>query len=164
MTHTGNSPASTTKVWRGDPDAPRWNPNVPFPPTAAATASRNAGHTIVNGTTRQPISPTNSQKRAQATLSSSKSSSSSAALPIVSLEARPATPVLRLDSTLAKTLMPKYEQDIGGCVWTNGVDPHVKYRHPITSSHVVGWENKSLEFFGIGQHGTRDNKKLYGWE
>ncbi len=81
---------------------------------------------------------------------------------------RPVTPVLYLELDHAKTLVAGLQQDIGGCVSTNGVDPHVKYRHPLTTSHRVGWNvaNTTLEFFGVAQHATKPltTRRLYGWD
>ena len=76
------------------------------------------------------------------------------------------TPILHLDHPHVQTLRSGYHQDVGGCVWTAGVDPAVKYRHPLTTSHNIGWnvQNSALEFFGPGPHAIRDlsTQRLYG--
>lgn len=151
---------STTKVWRGDPDAPRWDPKTrEFINTNKSSPSRAAGQSIING--QQTIKQQHQQQQQQQESDSTRFDSVDGV--------RPSTPVLSLDLALAKTLMPKYEQDIGSCVWTNGVDPSAKYRHPILASHQIGWKAPAtLEFFtrGAGPNATRDlsTKRLYGWD
>ena len=205
--------AAATKTWRGDPDAPRW------PPAPTTTASRN-GANIVNGgqtaragplSQRYPESPPPETRRTQpahlqATLNlfshpvppshphHNLRATPPASVPALNLDplVRPATPVLHLDLALAKTMMPKYEQDIGGCVWTNGVDPTEvstftpskthscctaaycllfalclqKYRHPLLASHRIGWDasQRTLEFFPRHAQGARQLRPetLYG--
>jgi len=81
---------------------------------------------------------------------------------------RPVTPVLFLDHATARALIPAYQQDIGGCVQTNGADPHVKYRFPLTTSQRIGWNvaNTTLEFFPQPARPVRtlSNRRLYGVE
>lgn len=101
----------------------------------------------------------------------SSSSATAASIPPLNFSAaRPATPVLHLDLEHALTLSARTLQEVGGSVWTNGLDPATKYRHPLTTSHRIGWNledpNKTLEFFGVNQHATRELsiKRLYGWQ
>lgn len=200
------------KVWRGDIDAPMWNPSKPGETTTQRAAAQimaekqQSGRNHISPSRQHPTPPSDFQRTQQQQQAPApvvprhlQSSYSSFAPPartqyrptaaadtggVPSLDlapfgqqqqshansppaVRPTTPVLHLDLQMARTLKPQYLQDIGSCVWTNGVDPSVKYRHPLLSSHRVGWgiQNKTLEFFGRSTHAARDlsNKTLYGW-
>lgn len=193
--------ANAPKVWRGDPDAPIWNPARPGETTSQRAAlqmlaeKQSSRHSAQpTSTQRYPASERNSQAPAdvprhlqstyasfapparrqpqysEPAAASSSSSSVPAGVPALELapNGRPKTPVLHLDLQTAKTLKPQYLQDIGSCVWTNGVDPAVKYRHPLTTSHQVGWaiQNRTLEFFGSHAQAARSlsASALYGWQ
>jgi hypothetical protein len=79
---------------------------------------------------------------------------------------RPVTPVLHLDLHTARCLIPSYQQSIGGSVQTLGVDPHIKYRFPLTTNQRIGWNiaNTTLEFFPPTARPVRvlSNRRLYG--
>lgn len=61
----------------------------------------------------------------------------------------------RLDARTALALQPQMIQGVGASIATPGVDPQLKYKHPQTAQHVVGWQRHNLEFFGVAQHGRR---------
>jgi hypothetical protein len=53
-------------------------------------------------------------------------------------------------------------QTLGDACLTEGVDPGLKYRSPLVSSHEYGWRaptssntRKSLELFGVSDHGRK---------
>jgi hypothetical protein len=70
---------------------------------------------------------------------------------------RPTTPILHLDEDQARAIRSHMQQEIGGCVRIDGLDPHAKYRVPLTTSQNIGWniKNTTLEFFGTKNHSTR---------
>jgi len=60
-------------------------------------------------------------------------------------------------------------QTLGDACTIDGLDPRQKYRAPVTASQEIGWrapsktnQVKSLELFGVSQHGHKDKiKTLY---
>lgn len=77
----------------------------------------------------------------------------------------PENPPMYLDAESSFSLQPQSLQSVGTAVFTEGVDPRLKYKTPLTSSQNIGWRShQSLEFFGVSEHGTRnmDINRLYG--
>lgn len=63
-------------------------------------------------------------------------------------------------------MLSNHFQTLGEACRIEGLDPHQKYRAPVTAAHEVGWRapsktNKanSLELFGVAQHGRKDKIK-----
>lgn len=169
---------SSRKVWKGDPDAPVYDPNPLSMRTRAA--ARNGAAIVAGGSgnamaaSTLSLSPasvppmpaavprhlqTSMTSLAPRPVASASSHAQSHASPAASTLPAGVEPVLHLDRSLAETLQPRYLQTVGGCVWTNGVDPAVKYRSPMTAAQTIGWDaanpNRTLEFFGVAQHATR---------
>lgn len=72
----------------------------------------------------------------------------------------------RMPLQAVKLMLSNHSQTLGEACNIEGLDPHQKYRAPVTSAHEVGWRapsktNKvnSLELFGVAQHGRQDKIK-----
>lgn len=72
----------------------------------------------------------------------------------------------RMPLQAVKLMLSNHSQTLGEACKIDGLDPHQKYRAPVTSAHEVGWRapsktNKvnSLELFGVAQHGRQDKIK-----
>ena len=59
---------------------------------------------------------------------------------------------------LAKTLSPTTHHLVGKTVITEGVDPTIKYKYPLTTNQQIGWYNKQNIDMRFNE-GRRMNKK-----